>query len=376
MGIRPERVSARRSRKLVAAGALAALTFAGLGSMAFAADEVPADTTVADTTPAAPEGSVPSVPTSLPAAPEGSVPSVPTSLPAAPEGSVPSVPTSLPPVPTSLPPVPTSVSIPPVVKDGTIVVDTVLGTISASCTSTGNVAIELSNPKMGLDPVKLTLDAGATIGQVSQLAKTFNITNGAIEAALSKVTDCDVTLPDVLQDPSQPPASPGGISGTPMADIGVNCLSDGTVDVKLINPTLVPRVFSVLVGDVQVANPTIQPGTSPTIKIDMAEDATAVITVQVGVLEFVNTVSLDCLVNNSLPLSLLSLFNKAGTASPPAVLGTSVAPAAAAAAAGTLPRTGGDSGLFIAAGLALATLGLFAGRAARQAKAVEAGILS
>ncbi|MBI3257738.1 MAG: LPXTG cell wall anchor domain-containing protein, partial [Actinobacteria bacterium] len=110
---------------------------------------------------------------------------------------------------------------------------------------------------------------------------------------------------------------------------------------------------------------------------DMAEDATAVITVQVGVLEFVNTVSLDCLVNNSLPLSLLSLFNKAGAASPPAVLGTSVAPAAvAAAAAGTLPRTGGDSGLFIAAGLALATLGLFAGRAARQAKAVEAGILS
>ena len=358
MGIRPERVSARRSRKLVAAGALAALTFAGLGSMAFAADEVPADTTVADTTPAAPEGSVPSVPTSLPAAPEGSVPSVPTSLP---------------PVPTSLPPVPTSVSIPPVVKDGTIVVDTVLGTISASCTSTGNVAIELSNPKMGLDPVKLTLDAGATIGQVSQLAKTFNITNGAIEAALSKVTDCSVTLPDVLDEPSQPPASPGGISGTPMADIGVNCLSDGTVDVKLINPTLVPRVFSVLVGDVQVANPTIQPGTSPTIKIDMAEDATAVVTVQVGVLEFVNTVALDCLVDTSLPLSLLSLFNTAATG-PPAVLGTSVAPAAVAA--GTLPRTGGDSGLFIAAGLALATLGLFAGRAARQAKAVEAGILS
>ncbi|MBI1844677.1 MAG: hypothetical protein HYR89_08735, partial [Actinobacteria bacterium] len=369
------------------AGALAALTFAGLGSMAFAEEEVPADTTVADSTPAAADVQA-TVPTSLPAEPAGSVPSVPTSLPAEPEGSVPSVPTSLPPVPTSLPPVPTSVSIPPVVKDGTIVVDSVLGTISASCTSTGNVAIELSNPKMGLEPVKLTLDAGATLGQVSQLAKTFNITNGAIEAALSKVTDCDVTLPDVLQDPSQPPASPGGISGAPMADIGVNCLSDGTVDVKLINPTLVPRVFSVLVGDVQVANPTIEPGTSPTIKIDMAEDATAVITVQVGVLEFVNTVSLDCLVNNSLPLSLLSvnnslplsllsLFNKAGAASPPAVLGTSVAPAAvAAAAAGTLPRTGGDSGLFIAAGLALATLGLFAGRAARQAKAVEAGILS
>ncbi len=331
MGIRPERVSASTSRKLVAAGALAALTFAGLGSMAFAETE----------------GSVPSVPTTLPAETEGSVPSIP--------------------------PVPTSVSIPPVVKDGTIVVDSVLGTISASCTSTGNVALELSNPKMGLDPVKLTLDAGATIGQVSQLAKTFNITNGAIEAALSKVTDCSVTLPDVLDEPSQPPASPGGISGTPMADIGVNCLSDGTVDVKLINPTLVPRVFSVLVGDVQVANPTIQPGTSPTIKIDMAEDATAVVTVQVGVLEFVNTVALDCLVDTSLPLSLLSLFNTAATG-PPAVLGTSVAPAAVAA--GTLPRTGGDSGLFIAAGLALATLGLFAGRAARQAKAVEAGILS
>ncbi|MBI3256920.1 MAG: hypothetical protein HYZ59_03945, partial [Actinobacteria bacterium] len=150
---------------MVAAGALAALTFAGLGSMAFAEEEVPADTTVADSTPAAADVQV-TVPTSLPAEPEGSVPPVPTSLPAEPEGSVPSV-------PTSLPPVPTSVSIPPVVKDGTIVVDSVLGTISASCTSTGNVAIELSNPKMGLEPVKLTLDAGATLGQVSQLAKTF-----------------------------------------------------------------------------------------------------------------------------------------------------------------------------------------------------------
>lgn len=363
MGIRPERVPASTSRKLVAAGALAALTFAGLGSMAFA-EEDESVSSVPTTLPAEVE-SVPSVPTTLPAE-EESVPSVPTTLTAETEGSLPSI-------PTSLPPVPTSVSIPPVVKDGTIVVDSVLGTISASCTSTGNVAIELSNPKMGLDPIKLTLDAGATIGQVSQLAKTFNITTGAIETALSKVTDCTVTLPDVLQDPSQPPASPGGISGTPMADIGINCLSDGTVDVKLINPTLVPRVFSVLVGDLQVANPTIQPGTSPTIKIDMAEDATAVVTVQVGVLEFVNTVALDCLVDTSLPLSLLSLFNRAASG-PPAVLGTSVAPTAVAA--GTLPRTGGDNGLFIAAGLALATLGLFAGRAARQAKAVEAGILS
>lgn len=363
MGIRPERVSASTSRKLVAAGALAALTFAGLGSMAFAVD-AESDPSVSTTPPAETEGSIPSVPTTLPAD-EESVLSVPTTLPAETEGSLPSL-------PTSLPPVPTSVSIPPVVQDGTIVVDSVLGTISASCTSTGNVALELSNPKMGLEPVKLTVDAGATIGQVSQLAKTFNITNGAIEAALSKVTDCNVMLPDVLDEPSQPPASPGGISGTPMADIGINCLSDGTVDVKLINPTLVPRVFSVLVGDVQVANPTIQPGTSPTIKIDMAEDATAVVTVQVGVLEFVNTVALDCLVDTSLPLSLLSLFNTAG--GPPAVLGTSVAPAVASA--GTLPRTGGDNGLFIAAGLALATLGLFAGRAARQAKAVEAGILS
>lgn len=357
MRITPQRPRAGMSRKLVAAGAVTVLAFAGLGSIAFAESEGPSDQvvdTTLDTTTS----------TTL----------APTTTVAASDVTLPTIPTSLPPVSTiPVSTIPTTVTLPPIVQDGNIVIDTMLGKISASCTSTGNVAIELSNPQMGIPPFKFTLDANATIGQVSQLAKTFNISNGAIDAALSKVTNCSVTPPDVLADPSQPPAGPGGISGTPMADIGINCLSDGTVDVKLINPTLVPRVFSVLVGDIQVANPTIQPGTSPTIKIDMAEDATAIVTVQVGVFEFTNTIELDCLINNTLPLSLLSLFNKAGT-TPPAVLGTQATPTAVAAA--TLPRTGNDSGLLIAAGLAFAALGLFASRAARQAKAIEAGLIA
>ncbi len=359
MGNRSARVSTGKARKLVAAGGLAALTFTGLGSMA-AFGETPPDETVPDTT--AVTATVPDVTVPSTTVPDSTVPD--STLP---ESPVDAVDETLPTVPTTvtIPPVSTTVTLPPVVVDSEIIVDTVLGTISASCTSTGNVAIELSNPKLGLDPVKVTLDANATVAQISQLAKTFNITNEAIEVALSQVTDCSFTAPEVLDEPSQPPAAPAGITGDPMADIEVNCLSDGTVDVKLINPTLVPRVFTVLVGNVQVANPTVEPGTSPTIKIDMAEDATAVITVQVGVLEIVNTVALDCLVNNSLPLSLLSLFNTAGT-TPPAVLGTTATPVAAAA---TLPVTGGESGLFVAAGLALASLGLFAGRAARQAKA-------
>lgn len=358
MGITSQRPRAGMSRKLVAAGAVTVLAFAGLGSIAFAEG----DDSSAQLEPP-PSSTTSTTSTTL----------APTTTVAASDVTLPTIPTSLPPVSTiPVSTIPTTVTLPPVVQDGDIVIDTMLGKISASCTSTGNVAIELSNPQMGIPPLKFTLDANATIGQVSQLAKTFNISNGAIDAALSKVTNCSVTPPDVLADPSQPPAGPGGISGTPMADIGINCLSDGTVDVKLINPTLVPRVFSVLVGDVQVANPTIQPGTSPTIKIDMAEDARAVVTVQVGVLEFVNTVDLDCLVSTALPLSLLSLFNTAGT-TPPAVLGTQATPVAAAA---TLPRTGNDSGLLIAAGLAFAALGLFASRAARQAKAIEAGVIA
>lgn len=347
---RSMRISTGAGRKLAATSFVASLVFTGVGGMAMAED---------GQTPDPVQGAVDEVTTTTAAPTTTTLP--PTTLPPVPT-SVTLPPTTLPSAPTSvtLPPVPTSVTLPPV--DGEVVIDTMLGKISASCNSSGDIAIELSNPQMGLKPIKLTLDASATIGQVSQLAKTFNISTGAIETALNSVTDCSAVGPDILADPSQPPPPPGGITGEPMADIAVNCLSDGTVDVKLINPTLVPRVFSVLVGDVQVANPTIQPGTSPTIKIDMAEDATAVVTVQVGVLEITNTVELDCLINNSLPLSLLSLFNKAGT-TPPAVLGTTVTPAAA-----TLPRTGSDSALFIAAGLAFAALGLFAARAARQAK--------
>lgn len=343
-----ERVRQRRGRKLVAASAIASLTFTGLGSIAFAADEQ------------APEGeathvTVPETTTTTAA---------PTTTTTVPEEEVEESDITLPPLPSTIPPVPTSVTVPTPNQEGEIVVDTMFGTITASCTSTGHVAIQLSNPKMGLQPVNLTLDANATVAQVLSLARTFNISTDAIEVALSDVSDCSVD-PAVLNEPSQPPAEPGGISGSPMADIDINCVSDGTVDVKLINPTLVPRVFSVLVGDVQVANPTVEPGTSPMIKIDMAEDATAVVTVQVGVLEIVNTVEMDCLLSNKLPLSLLNLFNTAGT-TPPAVLGTTVTPAAA-----TLPRTGSESGLVIAAGLALAALGLVAGRAARQAKMLD-----